>query len=222
MTRINPNNARTMRERAFSILQNDIIDGTLSPGERLFEDAIAERCQVSRTPLREAIRQLEQEGLLERCSGRGLRVTNMSLKEANELYEIRAHLEGLATLHATNNLDDILRQELKTRYDESSRYDSQTSTVVIYEDMAWIHDFILKHCGHTICVNYLYRLQVRLDRYRAMTKRQRGNMLHVHREHSLIINCMLVNDGISAELAMQNHIRVAFTLAKQIIASKFE
>ena len=214
-------NARTMRERTFNILQNDIISGTLYPGERIFEDVIAERCQVSRTPLREAIRQLEQEGLLERCSGRGLRVASMSLKGVSELYEVRAHLEGLATLHATNNLDDVLRQELKNRFDGSWRHDSQTGAIM-YEEMPWIHDFILKHCRHTICADYLYRLQIRLERYKAMTRRQRGDKLHVYREHSLIINCMLVGDGISAELAMQNHIRIASSLAKQIIASKIE
>jgi DNA-binding GntR family transcriptional regulator len=162
-----------MRERAFDILQNAIINGTLAPGERLVEDLIAERCQVSRTPLREAIRQLEQEGLLERFLGRGLRVAPMSLKEASELYEMRARLEGLATLHAVNNLDDFLRQELKKRLNESWSYDSQTGNMVICNDLPWTHDFILEHCHHATCIDHLHRLKIRLDRYRAMTTRQR-------------------------------------------------
>ena len=218
----NAKKAHTMRERAFEILQKDIIDGTLSPGERVFEDAIAERYQVSRTPLREAIRQLEQEGLLERFSGRGLRVARMSLREVTELYEMRARLEGLATLHATNNLGDVQRQELKTRLDESWCYDPQTRTTIVHDEMPWIHNFILKHCHHTICIDYLHRLNIRLERYRAMTTRQRKTILQAHREHSLIINCMLVSDSSGAELAMQCHIRIAFSLAQQIIASKIE
>ena len=211
----------TMREHAFNALRDDIISGTLSPGERILEEAIAERYSVSRTPLREALLQLEQEGLLERFSKRGMIVTGLSLKEVSELYEVRARLEGLAAWHATENLDDASRDELQKKYDASYRYAPATGEMVMCDEMPWIHGFILERSNHAICRDHLQRLKMHLERYKSMTKSKREDKLrHVHREHGLIIGCMLAGDSQGAEMAMQAHVKTACCIAKKIISTK--
>ena len=210
----------TMREHAFNALRDDIISGALSPGERILEEVIAERYNVSRTPLREALLQLEQEGLLERFSKRGMTVTGLSLKEVSELYEVRARLEGLAAWHATDNLDDVSRDELQKKYDASYRYDPSVREMVMCDEMPWIHEFILEHSNHAICTDYLHRLKIHLDRYKRMTKVNRKDKKQVHLEHSLIIGCMLARDQNGAEMAMQAHVKSACCIAKKIISTK--
>ena len=86
----------SIREKAYYLLREAVIDGSLKPGERLVEDSLAAQYNVSRTPLREAIHKLEMEGFLQRLPSRGLVVAELSGKEVEELYQVRGYLEGLA------------------------------------------------------------------------------------------------------------------------------
>lgn len=213
-------NKLTMREHALNSLRNDIISGVLLPNERILEENIAERYSVSRTPLREAIMQLEKEGLVARFPKRGVVVTGLSLKEVIELYEVRARLEGLVAWHATVNINDISKNELCKRLDESYRYDPISRAMVLDDEMPWIHNFILEQSNHVICKEHLHHLRVHLDRYKLMTKNKRTNKQHVHREHSLVIACMLADDPQGAEMAMQIHVQTACSIAKKILSAK--
>lgn len=86
----------TIRRRAESVLREAIVDGRLAPGERLIERELCESLQVSRPSLREALRSLEAEGLIEVVAHRGPSVANVSVEQARELYAVREVLEGLA------------------------------------------------------------------------------------------------------------------------------
>jgi DNA-binding GntR family transcriptional regulator len=86
----------TVREVAYRRLRQLILDGTLAPGARIFENGLAEQLGVSRTPLREALRELETEGLVQLNARRGAMVTALSAAEMHEEFLIRATLEGLA------------------------------------------------------------------------------------------------------------------------------
>ena len=87
---------KNLRERVLEILKKAIADGELGYGERLVEREIAERLGVSRTPVREAFRQLEADGLVESLSNGGVMITRFSHEDVRQLYAIRANLEGLA------------------------------------------------------------------------------------------------------------------------------
>ena len=84
-------------------LEDQIIFGDLTPGERLVEEDIVARFNISRSPVREALRALEQEGLVARASRRGVRVSHMSLTDLDEVYSCRIVMEGLATELAAKN-----------------------------------------------------------------------------------------------------------------------
>ena len=107
------NNNQSLRESVFETLRNAIVDGRLAPGERLTEIQLAEELGVSRTPVREAIRKLELEGLAGMLPRRGAFVTPMSLQDLVDFMEIRRVLEGLAAELAVRNATDADIQKMK-------------------------------------------------------------------------------------------------------------
>ena len=88
--------AAPLRQQVVQLLRQDILDATLTPGERLRESDLCERYGVSRTVVREALRQLESESLITMLPNRGPIVTILRVKDIESLYEVRARLEGLA------------------------------------------------------------------------------------------------------------------------------
>jgi len=207
-----------MRERAFSQLQSAIISGEIRPGERIVEDALAAKFNVSRTPLREAIHKLEQDGLLERGANRGMIVAKLSLAEARELYDVRACLEGLAAWHAAKNLSDEARLELQERFESSYALDSETGKLKIVDRCAWVHEYILENCNHSICVEHLKKLYLHLARYQYLTRWMRGTRQVTHREHSIVIQSLILGDSFGAEAAMRNHNRISGKLAENALS----
>jgi len=103
----------TVREVAYRRLRQLIVDGTLPPGQRIFENELADQLGISRTPLREALRQLETEGLVKPSARRGAIVSGLSAPEMEEEFLIRATLEGLAIRLAAPRLtaDDYAQLE---------------------------------------------------------------------------------------------------------------
>lgn len=115
----------TVREVAYRRLRQLILEGTLAPGQRIFENDLADQLGVSRTPLREALRQLETEGLMQLSARRGAMVAGLSAAQMHEEFLIRATLEGLAIRLAAGRLtaDDYrqLERELERMQDALTR-----------------------------------------------------------------------------------------------------
>lgn len=93
---VNMNEYLPLRDVVFNTLRQAILKGELKPGERLMEIALAERLGVSRTPIREAMRKLEQEGLVVMIPRRGAQVANITEKDLNDVLEVRIALENVA------------------------------------------------------------------------------------------------------------------------------
>ena len=106
LTKLNLDEYKPLRDVVFENLRGAIVEGRLKPGERLMEVQLAEQLGVSRTPVREAIRKLELEGLVVMLPRKGAYVANMSLKDLIDVLEIRASLEGLAASLAAERITD--------------------------------------------------------------------------------------------------------------------
>lgn len=104
---------RSLKSEVTARLRQEIIEGVHPPGTHLVEQNLADQYGVSRGPVREAILQLEQEGLVQVLPRRGTLVTELSPKEAWEIYTLRGHLEGLAVRMAANNWTDLLSNRLR-------------------------------------------------------------------------------------------------------------
>ena len=101
---LNEINLTPLRDSIADSLRESIINGKIKPGERLLEPIVAKQLGVSRTPVREAFFQLESEGLVEVMPRRGAIVSEISVNDANELYSVRAVLEGLAAKLASKRI----------------------------------------------------------------------------------------------------------------------
>jgi DNA-binding GntR family transcriptional regulator len=103
------------KDRIASILREEILAGNLKPGKKLVEKELSEKLGVSRTPLREAIRNLEVEGLVESIPQKGSRVKILTRKDIVDVFELRIHLESLATLKSVPNLSDKALNQLQDK-----------------------------------------------------------------------------------------------------------
>jgi DNA-binding GntR family transcriptional regulator len=101
--------ANSLGTRVFKQLQNDIINGEYQPGDYLTETKLSEELGVSRTPIREALKQLELEGLVKSTPGRGVTVQGISTKDIEDIYTIRMMIEGLAARWATEKITSKAR-----------------------------------------------------------------------------------------------------------------
>lgn len=100
-------------DRAFDTIRSMIVSGELSPGEQLIEEALAERCGVSRTPVRDALRRLESDMLVQRNDTQRTFVADWSLDDMADMFELRAMLEGHAAKLAAERMDDAALEQLR-------------------------------------------------------------------------------------------------------------
>lgn len=142
---------RTLRTRVLLALRDELISGGLQPGQRVNEVEVAEELGVSRGTLREAIRNLEQEGLLESVPHRGTFVRELTPAEVIHVYEVRASLESRAARNASARLDDAMRDRLEAalaRFQEVLESDAPFREVVT-ADLAF-HEAICEASGNPI------------------------------------------------------------------------
>jgi DNA-binding GntR family transcriptional regulator len=109
---------KSKKDLVVEVIRHAILSGELEPGARLLQDDLAERLQVSSTPVREALRQLETEGILQSSPNRGVRVAEVDLRSVREIFMIRADLEALATRMAAPNLRAADLRRLRTLQSE--------------------------------------------------------------------------------------------------------
>lgn len=200
---------RTLADRVFSRLQDDIVRGHLLPGTKLGETELASRYGVSRGPLREAIRRLESRKLLERVPHVGTRVASLSLPALIEIYHVREALEGMAARLAAQamtdeeiaSLADLLRlheqqQDLK---EDVAYFQREGDLDFHYRIIQGSHNETLSQ----MLIGGLYHM-VRMYRYQFSTVANRPQ--RALREHRGIVEALEARDGEMAELLMRRHI----------------
>ncbi|MCB0346278.1 MAG: GntR family transcriptional regulator [Bdellovibrionales bacterium] len=157
---------QTLRERISDALRESIIKGELAPGERLQEVEIAAAYQTSRTPVREAFRQLESEGFLVIRPRRGAVVTPITVKDIREFYEVKSVLESFAAEKAVDKITDEqidrmeeLNRELKRRHQNGDI----TGMVPVHNEF---HEIFVNACGNERLAQLIRNLVNQFQRYR--------------------------------------------------------
>jgi DNA-binding GntR family transcriptional regulator len=199
-----------------------IISGTLEPGSRLSEQALAASLGVSRGPLREAIRRLEGRKLLERTPNIGVRVAALSLRDLKDILEVREALEGMACGLAAQNMTDDDIAGVKRLLDDHGNQKSVREGTGYYQESEDFdfHFRILKGSGNArlvemLCGDLYYLLRV--YRYKSSTKPGRAkNALQEHRD---IVAALERRDSVAAERAMRKHLRNARRYVEERLAA---
>lgn len=206
----NVQRSKSLHEQTYQALRESILSGELASGERLIETKIAEQLQVSRTPIREAIRQLQREELITADDLGWLRVTTVSPTDARHLYDCRMALETLAVNSACENATDSQIKKLKsftTKVEKLFKQkDSKPSSSQLLELDYQFHRTIAQCSGNNYLVFLLDQVFAKMALLRVQTTRHNPRVLEIQTEHQLILEAITKRDIEVATQAIQNHL----------------
>lgn len=198
----------SLADRVFEKLENDIIFGVYPRGEILTELKLVEQLGVSRTPIREALRRLEQERLIA-DTGKGSVVLGITENDLLDILNIRLRIEGLASYYATKNMTAEGLQELEHVLDLQEFYYSKGDTEHIREMDDQFHALICKLSGRSVISDTLLPLHRKTQRYRKASIEDKDRMAQVVKEHRKIFEAVSSGDPDLAEQLTMEHIEHA-------------
>ena len=206
--------AAPLRKQVVRALREDILNGQLAPGQRLIEATLCATYGVSRTVVREALRQLESESLIRVIPAQGPSVAVLTEAEIRALYVVRATLEGLAgRLFAENAEEASVALMLSLLHDLDDRY--LHGTLATREDFkARFYAALLAGAGNMVLTDALFRVHARVAIFQRIAFVDEGRVRLSSDELRKIIDaCAVRRDAAAAQAACENHIRVAADLA---------
>jgi len=192
-----------LRDRVTDTLRAAVLQGVFSPGDRLTERELGELTGVSRTSLREGLRQLQGEGLVEAAPGRGLRVTVLSEQELGELYEVREYLESAAVelfvQRATEEQIDALDRSLHSSSLPESKDDVRSG----------YYDNLFAGAGNPLLRKLYDSIAARIVMMQNLSIRTPGRAEETRREGEELLGWIRKRDAPRAALAARHHVRMA-------------
>ena len=209
LTKINLDNYKPLRDVVFENLRTAILEGNLKAGQRLMEVQLAEQLGVSRTPIREAIRKLELEGLVVMLPRKGAYVANMSFKDLIDVLEIRSSLEGLAASLAAERLreEDIADLERVAKEFETSVREADIDNV-LKKDVEF-HEKIFLMANNKKLYQLITSLWEQVHRFRVTYVSNYDASLSLVDEHNRILEAIKSGDCELAKKYATEHIEIA-------------
>ena len=200
---------KPLREVVYETLREAIRTGALSPGERLMEIQLAEELGVSRTPVREAIRKLELERFVVMLPRRGTYVANLSLKDINEVFEIRAALDGLAAgLAAERITEEELEQMERLLVEIADHIERHDNQKIVEVDEAF-HDILYRASRNERLVGIICNLREQFTRFRSVSIYYPGRLTNTIEEHKQLVEAIAQRNAEQAQQRAREHIENA-------------
>ncbi len=213
--KLNMNAYLPLRDVVFNTLREAILKGDLKPGERLMELQLASQLGVSRTPIREALRRLEQEHLIEETS-KGSLVLGITQEDLRDIYLIRQHIEGLAAFRAAQTITDEQLGELSEILDLQEFYAKRGDAVQIKGADHQFHELIYRYSGSNVIYNTLKPLHTKVQKYRQVSVQNSARALVSVEEHREILNALAAHDAELAQKMMTEHVINAYSSIAKI------
>lgn len=200
----------SLADQIFERLESDILTGVYPRGSILTELSLSEDLGVSRTPIREAVRRLEQEHLVESTS-KGVMVLSITLQDAMIIYNIRSHVEGLAAKACAENITDQQLEEMKELLELQEFYIHKGDSEKAKNIDSQFHQMIYQFSGSPVYVDTLTPLHNKTQKFRKATVSNSGKAEVSFREHYQIYEAIASRDPEAAEEAMKYHVEQART-----------
>ena len=213
-------NPITLREIVLDKLRGAILNFQLLPGDRLVERDLCDRLGVSRTSVREALRHLESEGLVEFADAKGPRVAIITLEDACDIYELRCVLEGLIVQLFTLNAKakDILALERALEENREALEEGELQQVL--DSVQRFYDVLMEGSGNHIAATQLRQLQARISYLRATSVSQANRRGASNQEMERMVEAIKSGDPLAAHQASVDHVRAAAKVALDYLKSK--
>ena len=202
-----PHDVRSLRDRAYDDIREAILTGALRPGERIKERDVAAQMGISTTPVKEALRRLEQDGLVVSQPRRGAVVGPLVLTPPAEILEIRAHLEALAARLAAEKMSAERKRELVRELgDLEALYASGDDRELVAESTNAFHHSIRDGAGNVFLDRFLDTLAPFDLTIRIRSTLDPGEAGLDVKEHRAMLEAIVAGDGATAERVMYEHI----------------
>ena len=211
----------TLRERIVEFVKDAIIKGRLKPGERVPESELAEMFGISRTPIREAFRQLESEGFITFTPRKGAIVSPITDKDVIEFYAIKGLLEGYAAKMACCKISDKEIRRMEDLNSQMTKCAERNDVKNFFKLDNQLHDVFLKICGNDKLYNLIYVLVQQFERFRKTSLSLSGRMWSSVKQHNEIIEAFKKRDvDLVERLVKANAEKGGEQLAQEILKEK--
>lgn len=195
-----------LRDVVFNTLRQAILTGELKPGERLMEIHLANKLGVSRTPIREAIRKLELEGLVTMIPRRGAEVAQITEKSMNDVLEIRRAMDALCVELACDRISEEELEKLKNACDYFEKAVRSKDAKKIAQADVELHDIIVQATGNQRLIQLVNNLSEQMYRYRYEYIKDASQHERLIEEHRIIYESIVKKDKETASQAARMHI----------------
>jgi DNA-binding GntR family transcriptional regulator len=205
---------KSLREQVYQALRTIILRGDLASGERIVETKLAQQLQVSRTPIREAIGQLQREKLIVSNPNGGFKVATLSIKDALQLYDCRIALERVSVVGACNSIDSEQLQQLeqyvitaeKLTTSKSKSGKSNRNSFQLLELDYQFHRLIAESSGNQWLLTLLEQVFDKMALLRLQTTQHNPEVLEIRLEHRQIYQAIAQKDSNLAQQTIEEHL----------------
>lgn len=202
----------TLGEIAYEKIKEAILLAKLKPGEFISENELATALEMSRTPVREALKELTHENLVEIIPGRGAVVKAMSLKELKEIFELRQFLECGAAAVAIEKITDDEIAELEKVWQEfykQVQQNKEIDTETISKHDNQLHTFIISKCDNSHLNSVMEMINQQIHRYQLLVAIAHGDLADTIRQHLEIIELLKARDKEKLIQVLRDHIKAS-------------
>uniref|UniRef100_UPI0026F0DE82 GntR family transcriptional regulator n=1 Tax=Acetomicrobium mobile TaxID=97477 RepID=UPI0026F0DE82 len=200
---------RPVRELVLERLREAILNRTLKPGDRIVEAELAQVFNVSRTPVREALRVLEAEGLLRRIPRKGLFVRGITREDVVEIYSIRIALESLAVSIAVERITPVEISRLAKLVDQMKKYTESKESDKLFSVCQEFNDILVRASRMPRLIKLVKVYMEYLEQFRAISMAKHERQVAALREHEEILRAVVNRNPQEAEMAVKRHLRGA-------------
>jgi DNA-binding GntR family transcriptional regulator len=201
--------SRPRHERTYAEIRRRILDGDLLPYEPLSEYQLAAELKVSRTPVREALKRLEHEGLVWFVLNRGAFVSGFSVADIVEIYQVREQLEGFCARVAASEMSDADIEALEREIENAQQLAAAGRVSETFDSDVHLHKRLIECAKNGRLAAILSTLDDQVHRIRVLSPNAPGRIQATLREHHDILDCLRLHDGEGAQRAMVRHLRAA-------------
>jgi DNA-binding GntR family transcriptional regulator len=205
-SRLRPLTRVSLHSELVERLRDMVIEGTLAPGARINEVQLCQELGVSRTPLREAIKALSSEGLIELVSGRGALVKKFSARDVQEMLAVLTALEIMAARLACRSASQAQVRKLRSLHDEMMRHYKRKSRLEYYKYNQTIHSYIVQLSGNNFLAAQHESIQARIKRIRFIGNENSTKWRGAAAEHEEIVAAFEARDEEALCAVIQRHL----------------
>ncbi len=210
----------SLNEQVYLTIKDHIIKGVFKPGQKLVETKLVKLLNTSRTPIREALRRLEMEGLVVFKASSGVEVTNFTKEAMIDIFECHSVLEGLAARKAAENIDDESIMLLEECLFLTKKYFEQDKLEKVVEKNTLFHDTILNSSGNQKVIHMMTHINSHILAYRSFISSYKFRSTFMD-EHWGIFQAIKNREPNKAEVLMREHIMIDYKAIDAQIGNYF-